>query len=228
MTNRTPLRTGNQSTLVVNGKKFRSAWLIVLIVLAACNNEKKEDRAVAEKAGEHSGHKMMSGAVGYADSVNSGIIAEDTLKGSPQRVAMATINGTHVHLEYSSPGVKGRSVWGGLVAYDKVWVTGAHKATSIQFSKDVTIGDKNIPAGQYALFTIPGKEKWTVIINSRYDQHLADDYDQREDLVRMEVVPETAAMVQRLTYTVGSTGEKSGEVVMEWEKLRLRIPFLTK
>jgi hypothetical protein len=102
---------------------------------------------------------------------------------------MATIGGTTVHIEYSSPGVKERIVWGGLVAYDKVWVTGAHKATSVHFSKGVEINGRKIPAGKYAFFTIPGKEKWIVILNTRFDQHLADEYNEKEDVLRLEVSP---------------------------------------
>ena len=205
----------------------KAIWLLSLVFIWACNNDKKVE-VTSEKTGtEHSGHNMAASSNNYADSVNNGLISADTLKGSPHRTAMATVNGTHVHIEYSSPGVKGRVVWGGLVAYDKVWVTGAHKATSVQFSKDVTINGQKIPAGQYAFFTIPGKEKWIIILNTRYDQHLADDYNEKEDLVRVEVKPEEHDLVQRLTYAVNKIDDKSGEIVMQWEKIVIRLPFTT-
>ncbi len=201
---------------------------MVLLFIVSCNNDKKTEQSANEKKQDtHSRHATSVSNNNYCDSVNNGLITSDTLKGSPHRTAMATVNGTHVHIEYSSPGVKGREIWGGLVAYDKVWVTGAHKATSIQFSKDVTINGKKIPAGQYAFFTIPGKEKWTVILNSRIEQHLADEYNEKEDIVRVEVKPEENKMVQRLTYTVGVTNGPSGEIVMQWEKITIRLPFTT-
>jgi Protein of unknown function (DUF2911) len=200
--------------------KNKSGWIIALVLVWACNNEKKS-------ANEHDSHNITAGGNNYCDSVNNGLVTADTLKGSPVRMAMATINGNHVHIEYSSPGVKGRIVWGGLVPYDKVWVTGAHKATSVQFSKDVMINGQKIPAGQYAFFTIPGKEKWIVILNSRYEQHQADEYNEKEDVVRLNVKPEEHSETQRLTYAVNKIDGKSGEIVMQWEKILIRMPFTT-
>lgn len=205
----------------------KAIWLSGLVFISACNYDKKAEDSPVKAPTEHAGHSMAAASNTYADSVNSGHIKDDTLKGSPHRTAMATIGDTHVHIEYSSPGVKGREIWGGLVAYDKVWVTGAHSATSIQFSKDVTINGQKIAAGKYALFTIPGKEKWMVIFNTRFDQHLADEYKQTEDLTRVEVKPEEHAMTQRLTYAVNGTNDKSGEIVMLWEKILIRLPFTT-
>lgn len=195
-------------------------WLLPVVFLAACNNDKKPGN-------EHNGHSMIVNNSNYCDSVNNGLIDEDTMKGSPSRTAMTTVNGVHVHIEYSSPGVKGRTVWGGLVAYDKVWVTGAHKATNVQFSKEVEINGKKIPAGNYAFFTIPGKEKWTIILNTRFDQHLADDYNEKEDVVRIEVKPAEHEMTQRLIYAVNKINDKSGEITMQWEKLIISVLFNT-
>jgi hypothetical protein len=169
-------------------------------------------------------HQHISGD-GYADSVNKGLIAKDTMKGSPKRVSMKTIGDTHIHIEYGSPGVKGRMIWGGLVAYDQVWATGAHNATSIDFSKDVTIGGKKIPKGKYALFTIPGKTEWTIILNTNYQQHLADAYNISEDIVRVKVKPVRKQQVtQRLTYSVIPSGKDAG-VMIEWEYLSVTLPI---
>ncbi len=168
-------------------------------------------------------HQHISGN-GYADSVNKGLIAKDTMKGSPKRVAMNTVGDTHIHIEYGSPGVKGRMIWGGLVAYDQVWATGAHNATSIDFSTDVSIGGKKITKGKYALFTIPGKTEWIIIINSNYQQHLADAYNASEDIVRVKVKPiKKTQATQRLTYSVMPSGKDAG-VMIEWEYLRVVLP----
>ena len=75
-------------------------------------------------------HQHISGD-GYADSVNKGLIAKDTMKGSPKRVAMKSIGNTHIHIEYGSPGVKGRMIWGGLVAYEQ------HLADAYNVSEDI-------------------------------------------------------------------------------------------
>ena len=205
----------------------QAAYLLILALMLACNNdEKKAGSPESKPADEHSGHATVASA-DYSDSVNNGVIAEDTLKGSPHRMAMATVNGTHVHIEYNSPGVKGREIWGGLVPFDKIWAAGAHTASSVQFSKDVSINNKKIPAGQYAFFTIPGKEKWTVILNTRFDQHMADDYNEKEDMVRLDVKPEEHSLTQRLTYNVNTSNNNSGEITMQWEKILIRVPFNT-
>ena len=128
---------------------------------------------------------------------------------SPRTNAMANIGAAHVHINYSSPSVRGRTIWGGLVAFDQVWVTGAHSATSIDSNKDVSINNQTIPAGTYGFFTIPGKEEWTLILNKNYKQHLADDYSQAEDLLRLQVVPEQLPeIMEALTYEVQPLAEE--------------------
>ncbi len=165
-------------------------------------------------------------SLNYADSVNMGIITVDTLKGSPRRIACYQDGEIQITVEYGSPGVKERVIWGGLVAYDKVWATGAHHATKINFSKPVTMDGVNIPAGAYAIFTIPGKEEFTFILNKNYQQHLADDYNQSEDVVRINVIPETLSRpVQRLTYELIS-GEATTGIFLRiaWDKIQLNVP----
>jgi Protein of unknown function (DUF2911) len=202
--------------------KFISLLIAPVFLIMGCSNEKKTDHS-SEKT-DHSMHNINGESNSYCDSVNNGLIAEDTLKGSPKRTAMATIDGTHIHIEYGSPGVKGRTIWGGLVAYDKVWVTGAHNATMVQFSKTVEIGNKTIPPGIYSFFTIPGEKKWIAIFNSRYEQHLADEYNEKEDIIRLNVDPEENPMTQRLTYNIISLNNASA-IIMQWEKKKITIPF---
>lgn len=205
-------------------------FLLISIVLFACGNNNTDKTATATKAeNEHAGHNMSmpDAEEGYADSLNAGLIKEDTLKGSPHRTAMNTIGNTHVHIEYSSPGVKGRLIWGGLVAMDKVWVAGAHDATSIRFYKDVLIDDKKIAAGTYGFFVIPGKENWTLILNTRFNQHLTDEYQEKEDVLRVQVKPETHLFTPRLTYVVDKTAGNAGVIHLSWDSLRVSLPFKT-
>ncbi len=195
-------------------------FLLVSFSLIACNSNSSSDGADS-----HTGHTTKTAGGNYCDSINKGLIAVDTLKGSPHRVAMATIGDNHVHIEYNSPGVKDRVIWGGLVAYDKVWVTGAHKATTVKVDKDIHINGTKVAAGKYAIFTIPGKEQWQFILNTRHDQHLADDYDEKEDVLRFAVTPQANEMVQRLTYAVSEKSTTEGEITISWEKIKLVIPF---
>lgn len=163
---------------------------------------------------------------GYADSVNQGLIPKDTMKSSPKRVAMATIGNTHIHIEYGSPGVKGRMIWGGLVAYNEVWATGAHNATTIEFSTDVTIAGKKVRKGKYAFFTIPGKTEWTILLNTRHQQHLADEYNSAEDVIRLKVKPtRNSKMVQRLTFTIKTKGNNAS-INMEWEHIGIALNII--
>lgn len=203
--------------------KFKVIAMLLVIFINGCDEKKSVPDKVQQEA-DHQAHGRVNPSNNYCDSVNNGLI-EDSMKGSPHRNAMETINDIHVHMEYSSPGVKERIIWGGLVAYDKVWVAGAHHATTIQFSKPVRIAGTLVPAGIYGFFAIPGKINWIIILNSRFDQHLADEYNEKEDILRVEVSPESHPMTHRLTYEINKIDAESGSIAMLWEKLKISILF---
>ncbi len=145
-------------------------------------------------------------------------------KASPHKMAMDNIGTAHVHIEYNSPSVRNRIIWGGLVALGEVWVTGAHNATSVSFSEDVKIEGKTIPKGKYAFFTIPNQEEWTLILNKNWNQHLADDYTEKDDILRWKVKPKALTEpVEQLTYQVKVIDNKTGMVEMAWEKLSIQF-----
>lgn len=189
---------------------------IFWLFLFSCTNNRDEQTT--------SVHQHGNIKSGYADSVNNGLVV-DTMKKSVPRTAMANFGKNHVHIEYSSPGVRNRVIWGGVVPMNEVWVAGAHHATRITFSKNVVINQKQIPAGTYALFCIPNEVEWTVILNKNYDQHLTDDYDADLDVIRTAVQPMPVPLVQRLTYEVIPSSDSNGIVSMSWEKLRWRLPI---
>jgi hypothetical protein len=134
---------------------------------------------------------------------------------SPRVTAENTVNGVKITVDYSSPQVKERIIWGGLVPYDKVWRTGANNATTIEVSENVKIGKNNLPKGKYALFTIPQKgDTWTVIINKEPDQWGAYNYKETEDLFRFDVpAKRTVNLNESLKFEVGD----DGTVVFAWE-----------
>jgi len=150
---------------------------------------------------------------------------KDTARKSIPATASRRVNGNLLTVNYHSPAVRGRIIWGGLVPYDQVWVTGAHMATSLEVQKDFKMGGKKIPAGKYALFTIPGQQEWIVILNKNWEQHLADEYDAAQDVVRMNVKPQQSAHQERLMYEIDQTGENKCMLIMRWEKLRIGIPL---
>jgi len=185
--------------------------VILLAIILAITSCGKTDTAKTEE-GSHDEH-----------SAHDTVAADDNAKPkSPRKAVMTNIGPAHIHIDYSSPSVRGRTVWGGLVSYGEVWVTGAHKATSINFPNDVKINGQPVPRGKYALFTIPEKDEWTIIINTNWDQHLADDYDQAEDVVRIKVKPETLDKAQEaLKYEVVSGDGNSGTISISWDKLKV-------
>ena len=184
-----------------------SLLLISAILLIACNNN---DLA-------KDGHKHES---------SGSSAAKDTSKKSIPSEVTKRIANTEVTIKYHAPGVRGRVIWGGLVPYDAVWVTGAHSATTMEVSSDFQIVDNLIKAGKYAIFTIPGKDEWTVIINSNWDQHLADEYSDKEDLVRIKVKPQPMQeFAERLKYEIDQTGERTANIIISWEKIRVPFPI---
>jgi hypothetical protein len=189
----------------------------------SCGGTEKQGEQLSNLEKEHTLVR-----VAYADSVNAGLL-EDTFKGSARREAKGTIGNTKVSINYGSPGMRGRVIWNGLVSYDQVWVSGSHWATAVTFSEDVTVNGTEVSAGTYGFFTIPGRESWTLIINKIYDQHLADDYEESEDVVRLTVSPiELENPVQRLTYEVDAISDTEGSISLSWDKVKVSMPFTKK
>ncbi len=140
---------------------------------------------------------------------------------SPKGSVMQTVGLTDVTITYSRPGVKGRVIWGELVPYDKVWRTGANEATTIEFSKDVSINGKPLPAGMYSLHTVPGKSSWTVIFNKKADQWGSYEYDATQDALRIEVAPASGPHVEWMTFSFPDVKNESAQVELAWEKVRV-------
>lgn len=145
---------------------------------------------------------------------------------SPHTETMMMIDDAHIHIDYSSPGVRGRIIFGGLVGYDDVWQSGAHNATWIETNRDLMIDGKILPKGKYGFFTIPSKNEWTVIFNKNWDQHGKDEYDQKDDVIRYKTIPVVSEEItEHLSYKISKTNEAEGVISMAWEKITITIPF---
>ena len=146
---------------------------------------------------------------------------------SPGAKVSQEVGLTQIAVDYSCPGVKGRKIWGELVPYDKLWRTGANGATKITFSRDVTFVDKAVPAGSYALFTIPAKNgEWTVVLNKNADQPgIGREYKADQDLLRVKVRAQPAPFRERLAFVFSNFDEDKASLDIEWEKLRVTIPI---
>ncbi|HPM29058.1 MAG TPA: DUF2911 domain-containing protein [Chryseolinea sp.] len=129
-----------------------------------------------------------------------------------------------IKVVYGRPQKKGRTMLGGTEAYGKVWRAGANETTEIKFYKDVTLGDKQIAAGTYSLYTIPGKDEWTIIVNSKLDTWGAYEYDESKDVVRFKV-PSGKTDSEVEAFTIAFEGEKgTGTMMLAWENTLVKIP----
>ncbi|HET6246024.1 MAG: DUF2911 domain-containing protein [Bacteroidetes bacterium] len=146
---------------------------------------------------------------------------------SPKAMVKQTVGLTDVTIDYSSPAVNKRVIWGDLVPYSEMWRTGANMASKITFSKEVTIGGKAVAAGSYAFLTIPEKEEWTVIINSDSELRGTDGYSIDKDVVRLKVKPQVSPNRERLTFLISDFSNTGGNISLEWEKLKIDVPFTT-
>jgi hypothetical protein len=185
------------------------AVLFIAILFVGCKTNKK-----TEKDASHQNHQIEKKEPSKKKAL------------SPHTSAMTMIGDAHIHIDYSSPGVRGRMIFGGLLAYDMVWQAGAHKATWLETNKDLSISGETLPAGKYGFFVIPSKKEWTLIFNSRWDQHGKDEYDAKEDILRFKVVPEVLDEVaEHLKYKAIKTSNNTGVLSLSWEKVSVKFPF---
>ena len=188
--------------------------VLLLFIITSCENKSGSTETEADESAN-------------TESMHNGDAEPSTKKpGSPRKTVIETIEGNNIHINFSSPSTRGRIIFGGLVAFNEVWVTGAHKATSIEFDNPVKINGHEIEAGKYGFFTIPGEDTWTIIINTNWDMHLADDYDQAGDILRIEVNPENLDETQEtLEYYVESLGDNMGRISVSWDKTKISFEF---
>ena len=145
---------------------------------------------------------------------------------SPHTSTMEMIGDAHIHIDYSSPGVRGRIIFGGLVGYDNVWQAGAHNATWLETNKNLVINGELLPKGKYGFFTIPSKEDWTIMINKNWNQHGKDDYDENDDVIRFKVTPSISdETTEHLEYKVNKISETEGNISLAWEKVTISFLF---
>ena len=158
----------------------------------------------------------------------SGLLAQapkpETPAASPACTLKQRVGLTDIEIVYSRPGVKGRQIFGGLVPYDKVWRTGANQATKITFGAPVTLNGAEVPAGTYALMTIPGEKEWTIIVNKTAAQWGAYRYDEKADLVRVKATPAALAeSVETFTIDINDIHDDSATLNLIWEKTRVPV-----
>ena len=138
---------------------------------------------------------------------------------SPPATAKCELaGGKTVTIDYSSPRKKGRNVFPEVVKYGEVWRTGANEATTFVTTGDVMVGSTHVPAGSYTLFTVPGKEKWTLVISKKTGEWGTNYPGPSEDLARIPMkVSATSAAVENFTIALDKSANGC-TLRMDWEK----------
>ncbi|MDB5031735.1 DUF2911 domain-containing protein [Mucilaginibacter sp.] len=146
---------------------------------------------------------------------------------SPRDSVSGKVHGATITINYGSPSVKGRKIFGGLEPYGKVWRAGANEATTFTTDKDIMVEGKKLPAGKYDLFATPGEKEWKVIFNSKHASwgikgapgggHVASD-DPATDVLVATVTPKTVELTERLKYVITSKGFE-----LVWENVSVPV-----
>lgn len=130
-----------------------------------------------------------------------------------------------IDITYSRPSMRGRTVFGDVVAYGAVWRTGANAATKLKLGEEVVIGGQIIKPGEYALYTVPGKDEWEVIINKGTGNWGAAGYDKAADIVRFKVKPTMMnSAVETFTINIANITYSTCDIELAWEKTKIAIP----
>jgi hypothetical protein len=150
----------------------------------------------------------------------------ETPQPSPHARVEQRIGLTDVAVDYSSPGVKGRKIWGELVPFDKPWRTGANAATKLIASRDFSFGGAAVKAGTYSLYTVPGKTSWAVVLGANAEVWGTEVADKDKVVAQVTVKPTALAQPrERMIFLFSDATEGSANLDLEWEKLRVRVPI---
>jgi len=144
-------------------------------------------------------------------------------KRSPAEKATGKIGNANVSIQYSSPSVRGRKIWGELVPYGKVWRAGANEATLLETDKDLMVEGKKLAAGKYSVYAIPGEQEWQIIFNTQTGQWGVErngDTTRKpeKDALVVSVKPHAAAMAENLKYQITGNGFS-----LLWDKLEIPV-----
>jgi hypothetical protein len=146
---------------------------------------------------------------------------------SPDTLVRAKLGPANIAIEYGSPRRREREILGKVVPYDKVWRTGANAATALSIDRELTIGDKMIPVGQYTLWTLPKRNGVDLIINRQVGQW-GTEYDPSKDLVHIPMTISTASQ-PRENFAITLAGrDGSGELRIQWDTFVWSVPVTAK
>jgi tetratricopeptide (TPR) repeat protein len=136
---------------------------------------------------------------------------------------------TDIEVDYSRPNKNGRAIFGGLVPFDKPWRTGANQPTKIKTSAAVKFADKEVPAGEYVLYTIPGKDQWTLVLSKNLTAQALADHKPEDEAARVTAKPLLVLAAPAETFTIGfeDLRANSATFYLEWDKTRVPVKLTT-
>lgn len=159
--------------------------------------------------------------------LTSGIYAQDLKLPalSPTSKLTQEFSTSNIEISYSRPSMRGRKIFGELVAFGNVWRTGANSATKVKFGEDVTVGGQAVKAGEYAIYTIPGAAEWEIILNKGVGNWGNAGYDKADDVARFKIAPKALDKnIQTFTINIGNITYSTCNIEMMWEKTKIIIP----
>jgi hypothetical protein len=145
---------------------------------------------------------------------------------SPLQIIKQNFGRSSIEIAYSRPSVRRRKMIGHIVPLDSLWRTGANAATTINIKEAMEIGNQKVDSGTYALYCIPGKVKWTIILNKGIKNWGSDDYDSKLDVCRFTVEPDISSnFTENLSFQFQNVRAENCDLVLNWEKWQIVIPF---
>lgn len=150
-----------------------------------------------------------------------------TPRPSPDATVIQFVGVTEVKIDYSSPGVKNRTIWGELVPFGEIWRTGANEATTITFSDAVKINGSEVPAGTYAIHTIPSESEWEFIFSKDIKIDGSSNFNKENEVLRVKAKPEEHHFTERMTFLFTDVTDNSAVVNLLWDKLKVSFNFET-
>ena len=218
-----------QNQILFNMKKHTLlSFLFLFAIILACNgpeaNKTEEKQEQTQDKNSESPNNDAAKTVNETPPENNAnssftvnVLKDDIA--SPRKEMKGTLGEVEIVINYGSPSVKGRKIWGGLEPYDKVWRTGANEATTFEVNRNIKVQGQELPAGKYALFTIPNPEEWTVIFNQTHEQWGAYEYDEAKDVLRVKTTPKVVTQnAETMEFALDGSN-----IILSWELLSIPI-----
>ena len=186
--------------------RYISGLFIIMLALLSCNQS--QDGSDTEE-------------IIVVEVDTAALVAQNENLPSPRRNIIGTIGKVTIEVDWGSPAVRERTIWGELVPYGEIWRAGANENTTFEFSTEVSVEGQEVSAGKYGFFLIPNeKSEWVVILSEKNDAWGHFEYSKSEDVVRTRIKPDTTELFsERLIYEIVPKG-----IRFSWANLELIIP----